>query len=784
MDTTDTKTRLAQSLTIITGVQLQETPDGVEIILETASGEILQGVTSVEGNSLIVDLPNAQLQLLEGNEFTQENPIEGIASVNIVTVDENNVRITVTGDEVPPEGEIISTEQGLTLSIISPIPEIVIISTAEKRPENVQNIPISITILTREQIEDADVRSLRDAAALTPNFFTSLGDRSFNFQTIRGLGNSNYLVRDAISVYIDDVPYENIHQFLPGELFDLERIEILRGPQGTLYGRSSQAGVINIISRPPSDTLEFNIGGGYGNYNQRQVQLSVSDTPIQDKFGYRLSFAYNARDGFTENTLLDEDANEQSSLYGRANFLWKPSKEWSVAFNSNVASNQDGDNTFVPIDQSNPFESQSNIPGYLDVAVNTQSLRIGYEGESVNVTSITARNDTNLNYQQDTDYTADDLLRSDSRIPSTIWSQEIRVQSPNSAERFRWLLGGYYQSRSIELGLSTEYRPLVASLGFPVGTDRTDARFDQETYAIFGQVDVEPIDRLVLTAGLRYEKFRDELARTRSFEDSELGEMPTGDPLRNSVDGDVVLPRFAIQYRVIPNVNLYGTIAQGYKPGTQNFASDDLSTLVVRPENLWSYELGVKTSWLNDRITANLAVFWSNVDDYQILLTDETGFATLIANGNVETSGVELEVNAKIIQGLDVFAGFGYTNARFTQYTNPFTGENFNGNKLTYAPDFTFNFGVQYRHPIGIFARVDLQGIGTYYFDDANRLKQDPFTLVNTRIGYEWQQGGFYLYANNLFQTEYITTAFSGFFADLASYGDRRTFGFQVRLDF
>lgn len=181
MDTTDPKTLLAQTLTIITGVQLQETPDGVEVILETASGEILQGITSVEGNSLIVDLPNAQLQLLEGNEFTQENPIEGIATVNIVAVDENKVRITVTGDEVPPEGEIISTEQGLILSVISPLSEIVIISTAEKRPEDVQNIPISITILTREQIEDADIRSLRDAAALTPNFFTSLGDRSFNF---------------------------------------------------------------------------------------------------------------------------------------------------------------------------------------------------------------------------------------------------------------------------------------------------------------------------------------------------------------------------------------------------------------------------------------------------------------------------------------------------------------------------------------------------------------------------------------------------------------------------
>lgn len=776
----------------VTEIQLNPTQTGIEIILQTPIGgaEQLQPVNLSQGNNFIVDIPNAQLE----KPFRQENPIAGVSEVTVTNKDANTVRISAIGENELPSVELFDSDEGLIFSFTgteesAQTPptdsEIELVVTAEKTPENPQNVPISLTTLSRQQIENADVNSLRDVAAFTPNFFTSLGDRSFNFQTIRGLGNSNYLSRDAISVYIDDVPYENIHQFLPGELFDLERVEVLRGPQGTLYGRSSQAGVINIISRPPSNTLEFNLGAGYGNYNQRQAQLSLSDAIVKDELAYRLAFAYNARDGFTRNTLLDEDANEQSSLYGRANLLWTPAPEWSISFNANVASNQDGDNTFVPITQSDPFESQSNIPGSLDVTTNAQSLRIAYEGSAVNVTSITARNDTNLNYTQDTDYTADDLLRSAARIPSTIWSQEIRVQSPNNAERFRWLVGGYYQSRSLDLDLSTEYTPQVTALGFPVGTDRTDARFDQDTYAVFGQVDVEPLEGLILTAGLRYESFRDELNLNNSFEDPVLGEIPTGLTLEDSVtDGDILLPRFAVQYRISPAVMLYGSVARGYKPGTQNFATDNLATLIVRPENLWSYELGVKSNWLDDRLTANFAVFWSNVDDYQVLLTDATGFSTLIANGSVETSGVEFELTAKPIEGLDVFAGFGYTNARFTEYTNPFTGENFNGNKLTYAPEFTYNLGVQYRSPGGFLGRVDLQGIGTYFFDDANNLKQDPFALVNARIGYEWDSGGVYFYVNNLFETEYITTAFSGFFADLASYGDRRTYGVQVRLAF
>ena len=197
-----------------------------------------------EGNNFIADILNAQLQ----QPFRQEHPLAGVSEVTVTNKDESTVRITASGETELPSVELFDSDEGLifgfteTDSSAQTPPtdsDIELVVTAEKTPENPQNVPISLTTLSRQQIEDADVNSLRDVATLTPNFFTSLGDRSFNFQTIRGLGNSNYLSRDAISVYIDDVPYENIHQFLPGELFDLERVEVLRGPQGTLYGRSS-----------------------------------------------------------------------------------------------------------------------------------------------------------------------------------------------------------------------------------------------------------------------------------------------------------------------------------------------------------------------------------------------------------------------------------------------------------------------------------------------------------------------------------------------------------------
>lgn len=133
---------------------------------------------------------------------------------------------------------------------------------------------------------------------------------------------------------------------------------------------------------------------------------------------------------------------------------------------------------------------------------------------------------------------------------------------------------------------------------------------------------------------------------------------------------------------------------------------------------------------------------------------------------------------------MELIAGFGYADAEYTDYDSPSTGESFDGNKLTYAPEYTFNLAAQYRSPGGFFSRLELQGIGTYFFDDANTLKQDPFVLINARIGYEFGNSGVYLFANNLFDREYFTAAFAPFGVSRANFGDRRTIGVQFQTRF
>jgi iron complex outermembrane recepter protein len=272
------RSQLNNSLTAITEIRTRKTPQGIEIKVITSGNKMLEGIKSVQENNLIIDFPNAILnpRLFQGIPDSSE----GISELKVTTLrGKKTVRMIVSGVEGAPTGKVISDNRGATINVISPLPAaeigetdqvIDIIVTAQKQPEKPQDVPISLTTLPQAEIEDAKIDSFRDVAANTPNFFTTVSDRAFNFQTIRGLGNANFLSRDSISFFIDDVPYEYVHQFLPGALFDLERVEVLRGPQSTLYGRNSAAGVVNVISRQPTNSPEITLGASYGNFNQRE----------------------------------------------------------------------------------------------------------------------------------------------------------------------------------------------------------------------------------------------------------------------------------------------------------------------------------------------------------------------------------------------------------------------------------------------------------------------------------------------------------------------------------
>ncbi|MGD1896958.1 MAG: TonB-dependent receptor domain-containing protein [Phormidesmis sp.] len=832
------------SITQVTDVTITRTPEGFNLILETADGSQSQAFTRVSGSLWTADVTQAQLL---GDRIRIENPIAGLEFVDISSLDSNSIRVMVSVQpDVMIEEVVASADEPLSFNFVASgiarasieesdsttashpsassdssaqLPEtdhtetdrpetesssetssdlppnedntIRLIVTAEKVEEDAQEVPISLTALTVENLEDGQIDSLQDIARYTPNFYfnpVTSGGNYFSYYSIRGLGNANFLNRDAVGFYVDDVPYD-YGGFLDFDLIDLEQVEILRGPQNTLYGRSSAAGAVNIVSRRPTDELEIRGAASYGNENSTDLQLSASGAIIPDELAFRLSGSYTARDGFFDNTFLDRSVGETAAYNGRSRLVWTPSEEWDVSFTASASGDNDGAPVLVPFDTDTPFTIEQDFDGFYDASSNTQALRVGYENEQISATSITARRYSYQNSQLDADASAADLFRRLATFDSTVWSQELRLQSSAAADRFGWLFGTYYESSQFDaerVGLQFSQQA-AALFGLPSGgIDRSDYESDRETYAIFGQLNYRPVDPLTITAGLRYESSTNRLDRQRNFEvEGSSVLVPSGSSVEGAKRSDgELLPRLAVDYELSDNVFVYASAARGYRPGGLNPTAEQDSVLEYEEETAWNYEIGLKSTWLDDRLSANLALFTNQINDYQVLQRSFDGVSADITNADAQINGIELELRAIPVEGLELTAGFGYTDARFNNYINPFTGDDLDGNRLPYAPNYNYSLAAQYRSVGGNFSRLELQGSGASFFDDANQFEQDAYVLVNGRLGYEWDETGVYVFANNLFDTQYLTTAFSAVGQDFGAFGEPRTFGVQVRSTF
>ena len=761
----------------ITGVRTQQTSNGLEVVLKTPQGDLLTPITRIDGNTLIANIENAVLNLSGGGEFQTKNPLEGIALITVKQI-VNKVQIRITGVENAPSVKISNSQNGLTLSLDSiPQADIELTVTAQKRPEEQQEIPLSLTVIPQQEIEDAQIDSFQDIANYTPNFRfapTSSGGTEFSNYSMRGVNNANFLTaQDSVAFYIDDVPVD-YNGFLDLAFTDLERIEVLRGPQSTLYGKNSSAGVVNVISRQATFEPEVTFGLSYGKYDSRELQFSINDALVDDKLALRIAGAYRGQDGFIENFATGEKIGERARFAGRAQLLWTPTLDWTVSFNSYNSFTDDGNPTYNKINPDDPFEVNLETEGFNKLSTNTQAVKVGYNGEGFRATSITARR---YSRQENVVPGSTGAVQIIDDINSTTWTQELRFQSPETAEGLQWLLGGYYESRDFTVDDN--------QIDFPgFGRFRRFGDDSRTTYAVFGQVDYKPIEPLTVFAGLRYET--SDASSDSTYEsinpDGSLTSLRQEEFRDEEVSNDELIPRFGLKYQLNPNLMAYTTIAKGYRPGGLNYRAGSEAELRFGEEKTWSYEAGLKSSWLDNRLIANLSVFHNDVSDYQVLQFDESGFFGSVSNIDVKATGVEFELKAKPATGLDLIASVGYVDSKYKNYLNSDTGVDLSDNQVPFVPLFTYNLAAQYRSSGGLYARAGLTGYGITYFDDDNQIKQEPYVLVNARIGYEAEKYGIYLYANNLFDTRYITSGFLFPVPDgTAGFGDPVTYGVQFK---
>ena len=666
--------------------------------------------------------------------------------------------------------------------------------TAQKREENVQDIPASISVFSDIELEDAGIENTLELTRFTPNVYMRHTGPE-NVVVFRGISAFDSAIYSPAGLYVDDVCYP-INYMHNADLFNIERVEILKGPQGTLYGRNTESGVINIITKQPDNVFRGKIFGEYGNYDTSHGNIAsyraggnISGPMVRDKLYLGLAGQWENSDGFMKNEYNDDDeAGKIDHLNGRGTLRWTPSTQWDISLIAEVIDYDDKIGVWRFLTgpyKTDRYKVEYDGENYSKEDGNGQTLRVKYEGDSFNVLSVSGLRYYQNKNAQDYDCTADpfnDWGTVYSKYKNRQLSQELRLSSPDAGKPLKWLVGLYGFTEETDIDLDNpilgEYR-------------KTD--MDTNGYAIFGQTTYTFFDKLHLTAGLRYDHQDLEGEQKYDFID-----MMTGSPqslnFDKDLDYDEVLPKFSITYDLTDDIMTYVSASKGYLVGGYNYcAAVDKESFWYDPEYTWNYELGIKTAWLDKRLIANLSCFYIDIKDKQNLEFDATTLAMKVRNAaEAHSQGVELELQARPVVGLDLFAGFGYTEAKFDDWvateidwsTMSTIQYDYKDKYLPNAPKYTYNLGIQYRHQSGLFGRADLLGIGDFYGDAKNRVKEDAYNLVNLRLGYEAEVFDIILWGKNVFDKGYETIKYDWDGSELVQDGEPASFGVTVNYRF
>ena len=637
--------------------------------------------------------------------------------------------------------------------------------TAQKQEENIQEVPISISILNDQDLEDRNIDGLWKMADFIPNlmiFDVGMSDM-FSQPTMRGISAPASSFASSVGLYVDGVPILASPGFATS-LLGVERVEVLRGPQGTLYGKNTEAGAINVITRQPNNTFQNEIMARAGEDKKGLLAAAVSGPILDDKLFFSLSGQYDRKDGFVENTLRGEKDDDRQKWYGHGQLRWLPINKLDISLILSRMSSDEGGSSMngnsalygmFGMPEPSKYEVSSNLEPNRRTDNDIQALKIKYDfTKNFSLTSISSRKATDWYAEADFDFSPMTMMHA--YQDSEFWrlSQELRFNW--DSDHFKWLLGLYADKNKNDITMGD----------IPTGAKTTDRDFNGHSYAVFGQLDYTLTDALHVIGGLRYEK------QNKDFDDYLLG---------NSEDAswEQVSPKIALRYSFTPHISAYVSVAQGYRSGGFNMTTNDPQFKTYDPEKLWSYEIGIKNSFWNNRVMLNADVYYMDIKDMQVeeWVTPMTTYTTNAAEAT--SKGAELELQVNTIRGISLMAGVGYCDITFDTFQD--AHGDYAGNNNPFAPKYTFNLGAQYRHENGFYMRADLLGYGKMYLDKANQNEKEAYEIVNAKIGYETEHFDVYLYAENLFDRNYDTENYYGFY-DI--YSDPREIGLQLSYRF
>lgn len=673
--------------------------------------------------------------------------------------------------------------------------------TAEKwgaRP--VDELPRSISSISERLLRDAGAQSIEDAARFVPNtLVTGFSARRLSFPYVRGVGSG--LGDPAVATFVDDVPQMSVSN-TNLSFVGLDRVEVLRGPSGALWGRNTIGGAINLITKKPDFRHTADMSATLGNFSSQLLQVRASgpvSTPgASDTLAASVSASYDRRDGYTENDFTGNDVDYRDSTFARTQLLWTPDDRNTVRIIFHGEQTRDGG--FVLSDlgalRDNPYRINQDFEGETNRDTLAGSLIWNHESDGYDITSITSMQSWEIDESSDFDFSASDEVRRFTEEEETYVYQELRAgsngdydPSDRTSTDTRWLVGlsGFYSDE--ERSAANEFRVAQPQFNIVQGTSTSAGEFRSWSASLFGQVSKLLGNGVEVSGALRYDYEDKKADVSRTFTDTS-GQSTLPDSTNDYRTFSRLLPRASVAFRPNDEVTHYLTIARGFKAGgfTLEAPSGQQS---FGAENSWTYEAGVKSRWLDDRLQVNAALFWINWEDMQLSQFDPLAGGGYVSNAGESTSrGLELEVVHEVNDELQLFGTAGYLDTEFDRFTDQY-GQNAAGKSLPFAPDWTVGLGAQYNYELpgdyAAFARLDYFHIGQFYYDAGN-LGGEQYDLTNLRVGLNYQNWRADLFVQNAFDEEYVAIAFQANPFNSTDFvgqnGAPRTFGMSVRVTF
>lgn len=591
--------------------------------------------------------------------------------------------------------------------------------TAQKREESSQDVPVALTAFTGEMAEDANIVAVEDLARFTPGLNIVQSDAARTRIRIRGVGSQKFDIGSdpSVGVFIDEV---YIPRFSGAEfaLLDVERVEVLKGPQGTLFGRNTPGGAISVITKTPSDQFEGFVEAGIGSKDSYAFKGRISG-PLGENVFASLNYGEEIEGGYVKNELTGK-TNDEKSRAALAKLSFEPDSTLSITASlqySDVKADAilAGSEATLPNSQAvplflfppgstvtvndDPHLATVNIDGGLNIKAIMPILRIEKDFGDLTFTSISAYRDSEFDASEDFDRTIADVGQTDIYEDSTTFSQEFRVSTDN-------LIAGVFlyndeASRRDEFIWNSASVPYFLAGGM-VASDSAIVDLETKSWAIFGQYEFAITDRLNLTVGGRYTE--DEKTYTLSAESTAPGVPPVVVPYSTSGEAsfDSFDPKASLEFSPTDDVMLYASYNKGFKSGGVQFTAfrEALADLIFQPEDINAYEVGIKSDLFNKTLRLNSSAYlydYANLQLQRVEVVDGSPSAVTRNAAEAEIKGLELDATWLPTDELLVRVGYNYLDATFKDFVLPLTGDDLSGNVMPNSPEHTLSATIDYQ---------------------------------------------------------------------------------------